>query len=185
MSRGKCLHTPTKNHQEEGYEQSTSLPKTNATESNPANRPLHQSWWAKGWGWDSRPTPKVLDRSDVLVLAPGQFESTRAEQSEGREAEQRSHRDAVVDRAIPGRHRDRRSSEPTDRLGQERVARASRSNHVDDALLAFANLLGELPGGAVAAGELALPEASEEGPPRRLPCGFCARFWRGFDPSQG
>lgn len=46
--------------------------------------------------------------------------------------------------------------------------------------LAFANLLAELPGGELAAGELALPESTPA--PRRLPCGFCARFWRGFEP---
>jgi 23S rRNA (cytosine1962-C5)-methyltransferase len=47
--------------------------------------------------------------------------------------------------------------------------------------LAFANLLEALPGGRVSAGELAL---SESGPgARRLPCGFCARWWRGFDAS--
>ena len=52
--------------------------------------------------------------------------------------------------------------------------------------LAFANLLAELPGGQVAAGELALaerPDGAERVAPRRLPCGFCARFWRGFDAS--
>lgn len=45
--------------------------------------------------------------------------------------------------------------------------------------LAFANLLGELPGGSVSAGELALTESGAR--PRRLPCGFCARWWRGFE----
>lgn len=45
--------------------------------------------------------------------------------------------------------------------------------------LAFANLLSELPGGAVEAGELALPESGAGA--RRLPCGFCARWWRGFE----
>lgn len=45
--------------------------------------------------------------------------------------------------------------------------------------LAFANLLEAIPGGRVSAGELAL---SESGPgARRLPCGFCARWWRGFE----
>ena len=45
--------------------------------------------------------------------------------------------------------------------------------------LAFANLLGELEGGTVEAGELAL---AERGPgARRLPCGFCARWSRGFE----
>ncbi len=44
--------------------------------------------------------------------------------------------------------------------------------------LAFANLLGELEGGTVEAGELALPEEGDTGPPRRLPCGFCARWSR-------
>jgi 23S rRNA (cytosine1962-C5)-methyltransferase len=45
--------------------------------------------------------------------------------------------------------------------------------------LAFANLLGELPGGRVEAGELALSESGAGA--RRLPCGFCARWWRGFE----
>lgn len=45
--------------------------------------------------------------------------------------------------------------------------------------LAFANLLEELPGGQVSAGELALPESGARA--RRLPCGFCARWWRGFE----
>ncbi len=50
--------------------------------------------------------------------------------------------------------------------------------------LAFANLLDQLPGGQVEAGELALPEAGAGNAPRRqLPCGFCARFWRGFEMS--
>ncbi len=44
--------------------------------------------------------------------------------------------------------------------------------------LAFANLLGELDGGALAVGELALPE---QGSDRRLPAGFCARWWRGLE----
>lgn len=44
--------------------------------------------------------------------------------------------------------------------------------------LAFENLLGELPGGEVEAGELVL---REQGPlARLLPCGFCARWWRGL-----
>ena len=51
--------------------------------------------------------------------------------------------------------------------------------------LAMANLLGglaPLAGGRVEAGELALPEASHpEG--RHLPCGFCARWSRGLEPS--
>lgn len=50
--------------------------------------------------------------------------------------------------------------------------------------LAFANLLAELPGGRVEAGELALPESSASGASRLLPCGFCARFWRGFELDQ-
>lgn len=44
--------------------------------------------------------------------------------------------------------------------------------------LAFANLLEDLPGGNVSAGELALTESGPRA--RRLPCGFCARWWRGF-----
>jgi 23S rRNA (cytosine1962-C5)-methyltransferase len=44
--------------------------------------------------------------------------------------------------------------------------------------LAFANLLGELGEGQVAVGELALPEEATE---RRLPAGFCARWWRGLE----
>lgn len=48
--------------------------------------------------------------------------------------------------------------------------------------LAFANLLGELEGGAVEAGELALREEEREGfPSRLLPCGFCARWSRGVE----
>ncbi|MEW6073695.1 MAG: class I SAM-dependent methyltransferase [Planctomycetota bacterium] len=43
--------------------------------------------------------------------------------------------------------------------------------------LALANLLGSLGDGTVEAGELALPVAGG-GPPRYLPCGFCARWWR-------
>jgi len=42
--------------------------------------------------------------------------------------------------------------------------------------LAFHNLLSELEGGEVAAGELALREEPGD---RLLPCGFCARWWRG------
>lgn len=45
--------------------------------------------------------------------------------------------------------------------------------------LAFANVLGELPGGRVSAGELALSESGANA--RQLPCGFCARWWRGFE----
>ncbi len=44
--------------------------------------------------------------------------------------------------------------------------------------LAFTNLLGELEGGTVAAGELVLPEQGEGA--RCLPCGFCARWTRGL-----
>jgi 23S rRNA (cytosine1962-C5)-methyltransferase len=46
--------------------------------------------------------------------------------------------------------------------------------------LAFVNMLAELEGGEVEAGELALPEedAGPDLPARRLPCGFCARWWR-------
>ncbi|HVS10928.1 MAG TPA: SAM-dependent methyltransferase [Planctomycetota bacterium] len=49
--------------------------------------------------------------------------------------------------------------------------------------LAFENLLAEFEGGSVATGELALPEESAPPaqPPRLLPCGFCARFWRGVE----
>lgn len=52
--------------------------------------------------------------------------------------------------------------------------------------LAFANLLGGLEGGRVVAGELTIPEEPGEPgdlqshPPRLLPCGSCARWWRGF-----
>ena len=49
--------------------------------------------------------------------------------------------------------------------------------------LAFINLFGDLDGGSVEAGELAIPEAPGEepgGPARRwLPAGFCARWARG------
>lgn len=48
--------------------------------------------------------------------------------------------------------------------------------------LAFRNVLSEIEGGAVEVGELALPEELESArPPRLLPCGFCARWWRGLD----
>jgi 23S rRNA (cytosine1962-C5)-methyltransferase len=48
--------------------------------------------------------------------------------------------------------------------------------------LAFTNLLTELAGGAVSAGELALPEEPDDAGRRRLlPCGFCARWWRGLE----
>lgn len=48
--------------------------------------------------------------------------------------------------------------------------------------LAFTNVLAELPGGCVEAGELALTEEARPGlPSRRLPAGFCARWWRGLD----
>lgn len=51
--------------------------------------------------------------------------------------------------------------------------------------LSFHNLLGELGPGSLAAGELALPEQERAGLPRRfLPCGFCARWWRGFQAPQ-
>lgn len=43
--------------------------------------------------------------------------------------------------------------------------------------LTFANLLGELEGGRIEAGELALPEEGANG--RLLPCGFTARWERG------
>jgi len=46
--------------------------------------------------------------------------------------------------------------------------------------LAFANLLSELEGGTVEAGELALPEGADG---RLLPCGFCARWTRGLEPA--
>ena len=45
--------------------------------------------------------------------------------------------------------------------------------------LAFLNLLSELEGGEVQAGELALTE--DGAAQRRLPAGFCARWWRGLD----
>jgi 23S rRNA (cytosine1962-C5)-methyltransferase len=44
--------------------------------------------------------------------------------------------------------------------------------------LAFVNLLAELEGGDMEAGELVLPEADGE---RLLPCGFCARWQRGLE----
>jgi 23S rRNA (cytosine1962-C5)-methyltransferase len=48
--------------------------------------------------------------------------------------------------------------------------------------LSLVNLLAELGSGTIDAGELALPErANGSASPRRLPCGFCARYWRGFD----
>ena len=49
--------------------------------------------------------------------------------------------------------------------------------------LSFHNLLGVLGPGAIASGELALPERERAGHARRfLPCGFCARWSRGFEP---
>lgn len=48
--------------------------------------------------------------------------------------------------------------------------------------LSFVNLLGELGPGEIDAGELVLRERTRAGfAPRFLPCGFCARWWRGFD----
>lgn len=48
--------------------------------------------------------------------------------------------------------------------------------------LAFTNVLAELAGGEVEAGELALLEEPRPGLARRyLPAGFCARWWRGLD----
>jgi len=48
--------------------------------------------------------------------------------------------------------------------------------------LAFQNVLAELPGGSVEVGELALTEDERPGlPRRRLPAGFCARWWRGLE----
>jgi 23S rRNA (cytosine1962-C5)-methyltransferase len=48
--------------------------------------------------------------------------------------------------------------------------------------LAFTNVLAELPGGTVEAGELALREEERAGLPSRfLPAGFCARWWRGLE----
>lgn len=48
--------------------------------------------------------------------------------------------------------------------------------------LAFVNMLSELEGGEIEAGELALPEEDDGHglPARRLPCGFCARWRRGL-----
>jgi 23S rRNA (cytosine1962-C5)-methyltransferase len=65
-------------------------------------------------------------------------------------------------------------------LLEERALLALSTYAVGASPLAFANLLAELPGGCVSAGELALPESTVAGAsPRLLPCGFCARFWRG------
>jgi 23S rRNA (cytosine1962-C5)-methyltransferase len=48
--------------------------------------------------------------------------------------------------------------------------------------LSFVNLLGELGPGEIDAGELVLPERARPGlEPRTLPCGFCARWWRGVE----
>jgi 23S rRNA (cytosine1962-C5)-methyltransferase len=55
---------------------------------------------------------------------------------------------------------------------------ALSSYAIGTSALALANLLGEFSGGAVEAGELALPESGAR--PRSLPCGFCARFARGL-----
>jgi 23S rRNA (cytosine1962-C5)-methyltransferase len=49
--------------------------------------------------------------------------------------------------------------------------------------LSFHNLLGALGPGRIDSGELALPERERPGLARRfLPCGFCARWSRGFEP---
>ncbi len=49
--------------------------------------------------------------------------------------------------------------------------------------LSFHNLLGALGPGRIDSGELALPEREAPGLSRRfLPCGFCARWSRGFEP---
>ena len=66
-------------------------------------------------------------------------------------------------------------------LLEERALLVLSTYAVGASPLAFANLLAELPGGRVAAGELAIPESGANGTPRLLPCGFCARFWRGVE----
>lgn len=66
-------------------------------------------------------------------------------------------------------------------LLEERALLVLSTYAVGASPLAFANLLGELQGGNVAAGELAIPESPAQGTSRLLPCGFCARFWRGVE----
>jgi 23S rRNA (cytosine1962-C5)-methyltransferase len=67
-------------------------------------------------------------------------------------------------------------------LLEERALLVLSTYAVGSSPLSFANLLAELRGGSVAAGELAVPESLSGRAPRLLPCGFCARFWRGFEP---
>ena len=64
------------------------------------------------------------------------------------------------------------------KLLAERSFLVLSSYAVGTTALAFWNLLDELEGGAVEAGELALVEEGEGG--RRLPCGFSARWSRGL-----
>ena len=51
--------------------------------------------------------------------------------------------------------------------------------------LAFTNMFGDFQGGATEAGELVLPEGKGAGSGRLLPCGFCARWTRGFGGGEG
>jgi len=73
------------------------------------------------------------------------------------------------------------------RLLAERALLVLSSYAIGYSPLAFRNVLGELPGGAVEVGELILLEEAPaswdpSGEPRPLPCGFCARWTRGLEP---
>lgn len=63
-------------------------------------------------------------------------------------------------------------------LLEERAFLVLSSYAIGYSPLAFVNLLEQLPGGTIEAGELVL---DEEGSARRLPCGFCARWSRGLE----
>ncbi len=69
-------------------------------------------------------------------------------------------------------------------LSAERALIVLSTYAVGHSPLAFANLLDALEGGETAAGELVLVEESRAGlPARSLSQGFCARWWRGFEPA--
>jgi len=63
----------------------------------------------------------------------------------------------------------------------ERALRVLSTYAIGYSPVVFTNVLSELSGGAVEAGELALREEERPGLPSRfLPAGFCARWWRGL-----
>ena len=64
-------------------------------------------------------------------------------------------------------------------LLEERAFLVLSSYAVGYSPLAFVNMLRELEGGRVEAGELVIPEDGEGG--RELPCGFCGRWLRGVE----